>query len=66
MIYHMSQKFKRESEFWGGISPHSSSEINTERVYRMEGNSGGGKRWRIWRRTVNSPKFLLPTISIAS
>ena len=28
--------------------------------YRMEGNFGGGKRWRIWRMTINSPKFLPP------
>ena len=24
----------------------------------MEGNFGGGKRWRIWRMTVDSPNFI--------
>ena len=35
--------------------------------YRMEGNFGGGKRWRIWRMTVDSPNlsqtnFIIDTI----
>ena len=30
--------------------------------YRMEGNFGGGKCWRM---TINSPKFLQPTFPIA-
>ena len=28
--------------------------------YRIEGNIGGGKLWRIWRTTINSPKFNSP------
>ena len=28
--------------------------------YRMEGNFGGGKRWRIWRMTVDSPNLFQP------
>ena len=35
-------------------------------LYRMEGNFGEGKRSRIWRKTINSPKFLPPTFPIAS
>ena len=26
-------------------------------IYRTEGNFGGRKLWRIWRMTINSPKF---------
>ena len=26
----------------------------------MEGNFGGGKRWRIWRMTVDSPNLSQP------
>ena len=26
----------------------------------MEGNFGGGKHWRIWRMTINSPNFHQP------
>ena len=29
-------------------------------VLCMEGNFGGWKHWRIWRMTINSPKFLQP------
>ena len=29
-------------------------------IYRIEGNFGGGKHWRIWRMTINSPKFNPP------
>ena len=29
-------------------------------LYRIEGNFGGGKHWRIWRMTINSPKFNPP------
>ena len=29
-------------------------------MYRMEGNFGGGKRWRIWRMTVDSPNLSQP------
>ena len=33
-------------------------------VYRIEGNIGGGKLWRIWRMTISSPKFNPPTFSL--
>ena len=29
-------------------------------LYRIEGNIGGGKLWRIWRVTINSSKFDSP------
>ena len=29
-------------------------------IYRIEGNIGGGKLWRIWRVTINLPKFDSP------
>ena len=34
-------------------------------IYRIEGNIGGGKCWRIWRMTINSPKFPQPTFMLA-
>ena len=29
-------------------------------IYRMQGNFGSGKRWRIWRMTVDSPNLFQP------
>ena len=34
--------------------------VKTLSLYRIEGNFGGGKHWRIWRMTINSPKFNPP------
>ena len=39
---------------WGKIM------ITIAYTYRIEGNFGGGKHWRIWRMTINSPKFNPP------
>ena len=38
--------------------------IAKSKNYRMEGNFGRGKRWRIWQMIINSPKFLPPTFPI--
>ena len=34
-------------------------------TYRIEGNIGGGKLWRIWQMTINSPKFQSPIFAPA-
>ena len=33
-------------------------------TYRMEGNFGAVKIWRIWRLTMNSPNFSHPNILV--
>ena len=32
----------------------------TNNLYYMEGNFGGGKRWQIWRMTMDSPNLSQP------
>ena len=31
-------------------------------IYRIAQNAGGGKHWRIWRLSIDSPKFSHPNI----
>ena len=35
----------------------ANSIISTSLIYRTEGNFGGGKSWRIWQMTMNSPNL---------
>ena len=56
-IYHLASRLT----FINTLCPvhHSHLFLGTT-SYRMEGNFGGWKHWRIWRMTINSPKFLQP------
>ena len=36
--------------------------IDSQLKYRIAQNVGGGKHWRIWRLSIDSPKFSHPNI----
>ena len=42
----------------------ATSNFNSSSVYRIEGNFGGGKHWRIWQMAINFPKFPQPNFML--